>query len=296
MAQIRANGIQLEYDTFGSPGARPLVLIMGLAGQLVGWPPPFCRRLAEQGHFVIRFDNRDVGLSAKVEAAGTPSIQSVLSAGRPGGAPLEAPYSLSDMAADVRGLIRALGVSRAHVCGISMGGMIAQTLAIEHPDCTASLVSLESTTGEPGLPPPSPEAAAALFQTPPSTRQGYVDHMTEVFRTFAGGSPHFDEALQREIMGLAFDRCCYPQGFIRQLAAIVGSGSRRERLASLRAPTLVLHGSLDPLIPPEHGRATAAAVPGARLRVVEGLGHGMAFPALWDEMVRLISAHTAAAA
>lgn len=292
MPQIQANGIQLEYDTFGSPDGRPLVLIIGLAMQMVGWPPGFCARLADRGHYVVRFDNRDAGLSSKMEEGGTPSLESILAGSLLEGGKVDAPYTLSDMAADVRGLLRALGISRAHVCGISMGGMIAQTLAIEHPACVASLISLESTTGEPGLPPPGPEAAEVLFQAPPADRQGYVDHMVKVFRAFAGGSPLFEEACVREVQGLAFDRCYYPAGFLRQTAAIMASGSRREGLGSVTAPTLVLHGSLDPLVPPEHGRATAEAVPGAVLHVVEGLGHGLAFPGLWDEIVRKISEHT----
>jgi pimeloyl-ACP methyl ester carboxylesterase len=292
MAQVAANNIRLEYDTFGPRDGRPLFLIMGLASQMVGWPPDFCDKLVDRGHFVIRFDNRDVGLSSKIEEGGVPSIEAILAGSLLEGGDVDAPYTLSDMAADTRELIRALGIPRAHVCGISMGGMIAQTLAIEHPECVAGLISLESSTGEPGLPPPKPEAAQVLFQPPPADREGYIDHMATVFRTFAGGSPLFDEALQREILSLAFERCYYPLGFLRQMAAIMVSGSRRERLGSVKAPTLVIHGSLDPLVLPEHGRATAEAVPGAELHMVEGLGHGIAFPRLWDEIVLQISDHT----
>jgi len=295
MAQVEVNGIRIEYDTFGPRSARPLVLVMGLASQMVGWPPDFCNKLVERGHFLVRFDNRDVGLSSKIEGGGAPSLEAILGGLQGGGTAREPPYTLSDMAADTRGLIRALGIGRAHVCGISMGGMIAQTLALEHPDCVASLVSLESTTGEPGLAPPTPEAQTVLFQAPPVTRQGYIDHMAWVYRTFAGGSPLFDEPGQREVLALAFDRSHYPAGFLRQMAAIVAGGSRRERLRSLAVPALVIHGALDPLIPPEHGRATAAAVPGARLHIVEGLGHGISFPRLWDEIVGEISQHTARA-
>ncbi len=296
MAQTAANGIRIEYDTFGPPDGRPLVLIMGLASQMVGWPPDFCNKLVDRGHYVIRFDNRDVGLSSKIEEGGIPSMEAILAGSLLEGGDVDAPYTLSDMAADTRELIQALGIPQAHVCGISMGGMIAQTLAIEHPDCVAGLISLESTTGEQGLPPPKPEAAQVLFQPPPADREGYINHMAMVFRTFAGGSPLFDEALQRDILALAFERCYYPVGFLRQMAAIMAAGSRREGLKSVTAPTLVLHGSLDPLVLPEHGRATAGAVPGARLHMVEGLGHGIAFPRLWDEIVQQISEHTANAA
>jgi pimeloyl-ACP methyl ester carboxylesterase len=296
MPRVHANGIEIEYDTFGSPAGRPLVLIMGLASQMVGWPPAFCNRLADRGHQVIRFDNRDVGRSSKIEEGGVPSVERILAGTLTAAGDVQAPYRLSDMAADTADLIRVLGMGRANVCGISMGGMIAQTLAIEHPERVASLISMESSTGEPGLPPPAPEAARVLFQPPPSRRDRYIEHMAHVFRTFAAGSPMFDEAVQREILALAFDRGYYPVGFARQIAAIMASGSRRERLASVAAPTLVLHGSLDPLIPPEHGRATAEAVPGAVLHMVDGLGHGIAFPRLWDEIVDRISEHTARAA
>jgi pimeloyl-ACP methyl ester carboxylesterase len=296
MSRVKANGIEIEYDTFGSRAGRPLVLVMGLASQMVGWPPAFCNRLADRGHYVVRFDNRDVGLSSKIEEGGVPSVERILAGSLVAGGDVEAPYRLSDMATDTADLIRVLRIDRAHVCGISMGGMIAQTLAIEHPERVAGLISLESTTGEPGLPPPAPEAVQVLFQPPPPQRDRYIEHMAKVFRTFAGGSPMFDEAVQRAVLALAFDRSYYPLGFVRQIAAIMASGSRRERLASVTAPTLVLHGSLDPLIPLEHGRATAEAVPGAVLHIVDGLGHGIAFPRLWDEIVDRISEHTTRAA
>jgi len=295
MAQAETNGIRIEYDTFGSPDGRPLLLIMGLASQMVGWPPAFCNRLADQGHFVIRFDNRDVGLYSKIEDAGVPRLESLMTGGLAGGA-VDAPYRLRDMAADAVGLLDVLGIGQAHVCGISMGGMIAQTLAVRHPERVRSLISLESTTGEPGLPAPSPEAATVLFQTPPARREAYIDHMVNVFRTFAAGSPEFDEAVQRAVSTQAFDRSRYTLGFLRQMAAILASGRRREALRSVSVPTLVMHGDRDPLLPPTHGRATAGAVPGAEFHEIRGLGHGMAYPRLWGEMTDRISDHTGRAA
>ncbi len=295
MAQAETNGIRIEYDTFGAPDGRPLVLIMGLASQMVGWPPDFCSKLVDRGHYVVRFDNRDVGLSSKIEEAGVPSLESLMTGSLTDGEQ-DAPYRLRDMAADTAGLLDALGLEQAHVCGISMGGMIAQTLTIRHPERVRSLISLESTTGEAGLPPPTPEAAEGLFRQPPEKREAYIEHMVHLFKTFAAGSPEFDEAVQTEISSQAFDRSHYPMGFLRQMAAIMASGGRGEALGSVTVPVLALHGSLDPLLSPAHGRATAAAVPGAAFHMVKDLGHGMAYPRLWDEMADRISEHTENAA
>lgn len=292
MPKINANGIELEHDTFGNRQDRPLILIMGLASQMVGWHTRFCEMLAAKGHFVVRFDNRDVGLSSKMEEAGVPDIMELVSAFQDR-SQVAAPYTLSDMAADTVGLLDALGLEKAHVCGLSMGGMIAQTMAIEYPQRLLSFVSMESTTGEAGLPPATHQAVEVMFKPPPQKREAYIRHMVGVFRAFAGGSDKFDENIQAEISGLAHDRSFYPVGFIRQLAAILASGSRREALADVKMPALILHGDLDPLVPLEHGKATAEAVPGAELLVVQGLGHGIAYPDLWDGMVDAVSRHTA---
>jgi len=293
MPKTRANGIDIAYETFGNAGNRPLVLIMGIGGQMVGWPTEFCEKLAATGHFVVRFDNRDVGLSTKLEDAGTPDIWEVLTAVEAGGS-VDVPYRLSDMAADTVGLMDSLHLTKAHICGVSMGGMIAQTIAIAHQHRVISLISMESTTGEPGLPSAKPEVGEAFLKQPPEKREAYIQHMVQVFRLLAGGSEKFDEATQREISGLSYDRSFYPAGFARQLAAILASASRRKALASVHVPTLVIHGADDALFPREHGQDTADAIKGAKFLLIQGLGHGTAYPGLWDEIVAAIAAHTKA--
>ncbi|MCJ7663506.1 MAG: alpha/beta fold hydrolase [Desulfobacterales bacterium] len=293
MPKARANGIDIAYETFGSAGMRPLILIMGIGSQMVSWPTEFCEKLAATGHFVVRFDNRDVGLTTKLEHAGIPNIWEVLAAIQ-AGSQVDVPYRLSDMAADTVGLMDSLHLAKAHICGLSMGGMIAQTIAIEHQHRVLSLISMESTTGEPGLPSAKPEVGGVLLKPPPEEREAYIQFMLEVFRLFAGDSDKYDEATQREISALSYDRSFYPAGFARQFAAIVASGSRRKALASVRVPTLVIHGANDTLFPREHGKDTADAIAGAQFLLIKGLGHGTAYPGLWDEIVAAIAAHTKA--
>jgi pimeloyl-ACP methyl ester carboxylesterase len=292
MRKVKANGIEIAYGTFGEREGRPLLLVMGLSRQMVAWPEAFCKRLAEIGHFVVRFDNRDVGLSSKMEDAGFPDLTGVMmdyQAGRI----LNAPYTLSDMAADAIGLMDAIRLEKAHVCGLSMGGMIAQTMAMEYPDRLLSLISMQSTTGEPGLPAASPQVMEVLFSPPPSEREAYIQHMIRVFRTFGGGSDKFHEGTEREISGISYDRSFYPVAFARQLTAVLADGSRRRALTALTVPTLVIHGTNDALVPLEHGMDTAKAIPGAKLAVIEGMGHGMSYPELWGEIVEAIASHTA---
>ena len=294
MTRAATNGIDIEYDTFGDRDGSPLLLIMGLSSQMVAWPESFCRKLAQSGHWVLRFDNRDVGLSSKIEAVGVPDLMAAMAAHQQGQS-MDAPYTLSDMAADAMGLMDALNLEKVHVCGLSMGGMIAQVMAIEYPRRILSLISMESSTGNPTLPPAKAQAMGALLSPPPQDRDGYVQHAVEVFRAFAGGSDKFDETLARELAADSYDRSFYPIGFTHQVAAILASGDRTQSLASVTAPTLVIHGADDPLVPLAHGRATAKAIPGAKLLVVEGLGHGIAYPTLWDEIVDAITQHTNAA-
>ena len=291
MARITTNGINIEYDTFGDKNSSPLLLIMGLSSQMVAWPDSFCQKLAQSGHWILRFDNRDVGLSSKVESAGVPDLMAAMAAYQQG-QPVEAPYTLSDMAADAIGLMDALELEKAHVCGLSMGGMIGQVMAIEYPRRVSSLISLESSTGDPALPPAKPEAMEAMLSPPPQNRDGYLQHTVEVFRSFSGGSDKFDETLQKELSANSYDRFFYPVGFVRQLVAVLASGDRTQSLATVTVPTLVIHGAEDPLVPIGHGRATARAIPGAKLMVVEGLGHGIAYPTLWGEIVDSIAQHT----
>ncbi len=294
MPTARANGIDIAYETFGKSENRPLVLIMGIGSQMVTWPLPFCEKLAKAGHFVVRFDNRDVGLSTKLDDAGIPNIWEVITARQEGRA-IKVPYRLSDMAADTVGLMDALKIKKAHICGLSMGGMIAQTLAIEHQDRVISLISMESTTGEPGLPGARPDVAEALLKFPPAEREPYIEHMVHLHRLFAGDSTKYDEATQRGLSTLSYDRSSYIAGFARQFAAIVASGGRKKALASVRVPTLVIHGADETLFPREHGQDTADAIKGARFLLVKGLGHGTAYPGLWDEIVAAMAAHTKAA-
>jgi pimeloyl-ACP methyl ester carboxylesterase len=294
MPMARANGIEIAYETFGKTGNRPLILIMGIGSQMVTWPTAFCEKLAAAGHLVVRFDNRDVGLSTKLDDAGVPNIWEVMTAVQAGGE-VAVPYRLSDMAADTVGLMDALEIKKAHICGLSMGGMIAQTIAIEHEDRVKSLISMESTTNEPGLPAAKPEVVEVLLKFPPQEREAYIRHMVHVHRLFAGDSDKYDEATQREISALTYDRSSYMAGFARQFAAIVASGGRRKALASVHVPTLVIHGADDTLFPREHGQDTVDAIKGAKFVLVEGLGHGTAFPGLWDEIVAAIAAHTKAA-
>ncbi|WP_219825746.1 alpha/beta fold hydrolase [Nonomuraea typhae] len=274
------NGIEIAYDSFGSPDGRPLLLIMGLGAQLIHWDEEFCELLAEQGHHVVRFDNRDAGQSTHLHEAGVPEFGSPAS-----------PYLLADLAADTAGLLDALGWPAAHVAGASMGGMVAQQLALDHPERVRTLTSIMSTPG-PHVAPPTPEASATLFGEPPADRDAAI---AAALRTWAViGSPGFPMDTERisRVAGLAYDRAFDPGGTARQLAAILTSGDRTERLAGLAVPTLVLHGEDDALIPVAAGRATAAAVPGARLVTFPGMGHDLPRP-LWPRIVDEITKHTA---
>ncbi len=250
MAQLQSNGLTIEYDTFGDRGADPVLLIMGLGMQMTAWRPEFCESLVARGHYVVRFDNRDIGLSTKFENARVPGKLRYLMH-HVFHTKLGAPYSLEDMAADAVGVLDALGIDSAHVVGASMGGMIAQLLTVGHPARVKSLTSLMSTSGKPGLPRPNPELVSASIQ-----------------------------------------RSFYPQGFLRQLAAVVADGSRVERLKTIRTPTLVIHGREDPLVPVEGGIDTARHVENSKLEIIEGMGHDIP-STLVDRMTGLIAENAA---
>lgn len=254
-------GIELEYDTFGSDGDPAVVCIAGLGAQMITYHEDFCRGLADRGYFVIRHDNRDVGLSTKIEDGSS--------------------YTLSDMAADTVGLLDVLGIDAAHVVGVSMGGMIAQTVAIEHPSRVLSLTSIMSTTGAPGVGGATEEAAARLLRPAGETRDERVASSIETSRIIWGDTAEFpfDEELARWRAETSVDRAYYPAGTARQLQAIRASGDRTEKLRRLSVPTVVIHGTNDPLVQPSGGQATAEAIPGARLVLIEGMGHGVARPA-----------------
>ncbi|MEV0232534.1 alpha/beta hydrolase [Nonomuraea sp. NPDC050786] len=274
-----ANGIDIAYESFGPPEGRPLLLIMGLGAQLIHWDEGLCALLAEQGHHVVRFDNRDAGLSTHFHDQGAPVL----------GAPSS--YLLDDLADDAAGLMDALGWPAAHVVGASMGGMIAQALAIRHPERVLTLTSIMSTPG-PSVAPPTEAALAALMARPPADREAVLAQAVRTWSVL--GSPGFelDHERIRELAGLAYDRCFDPDGTARQLAAIMASPDRTELLAGVRVPTLVLHGEADQLIPVAAGHATAAAVPGARLVTYPGMGHDLPRP-LWPSIVAEITKLTA---
>ena len=286
MPHAHANGITIEYDTFGNPGDVPLLLIMGLGAQMILWDEEFCSTLAKRGHWVIRFDNRDIGLSTKLDDAGMPDVVAAVSA-IVTRQPIAAPYTLSDMAADTAGLLDALDIPTAHVVGASMGGMIAQTVAIEHPRRVRTLTSIMSSTGSPDLPPARPEAMAALLSPPPVGRSESIERAVSVFRTIGSPGFPFDEEHVRERAARSYDRCFHPIGVMRQLVAILASGDRTEALKSVTIPTLVIHGADDPLVPVEAGQATAAAVPGAQLVTLAGMGHDLPKP-LWQRVIDAI--------
>lgn len=259
--------VTLAYEEFGDAGATPLLLIAGLGAQMISWHEPLCELLAERGLRVIRFDNRDSGLSTHMDG----------------------PYSLEDMAGDAAGLLDALGIESAHVAGISMGGMVAQALTYEHPGRVRSLVSLMSTTGERAVSQPTPEAQEVLTR-PRSTTADEAEQRSLEWVRVVGSPGLFDERLVRERARTAFERDSDPTGFQRQLDAIYSARDRTGRVREITAPTLVIHGALDPLIPPEAGRATAAAIDGAELLVIEGMGHDMP-PPLWPRLAEAMAGH-----
>ena len=294
MAQATANGIQIEYDTFGDRSGRPLLLVMGLGAQMIAWDPEFCELLAERGHYVIRYDNRDVGLSTKFESAGPPNVAAAMAASQ-AGEKVETAYTLSDMAGDGFGLLDALEIPRAHIAGASMGGMIVQQMAIERPDRVLTMTSIMSTTGNPALPPAKPEAMARLLVPPPTEREAAIEHRVMTSKVIGSVPEVIDEDRLRRLAAEAYDRSFYPEGMGRQLVGIVASGPRHEKLREVRVPTLVIHGEIDPLVPLEGGKDTAASIPGAQLLVIEGMGHDLP-AAYWGRIVDAISAHTAQAA
>ena len=289
MPQIKANGITLEYDSHGDPSAEPILLIMGLGAQMTRWAPEFVGKLAARGHRVIRYDNRVVGLSEKFEAAGAPDMNAVLQAIAAGQKPPVA-YTLAEMAADAAGLLDALAIPRAHIVGASMGGMIAQLVAADYPQKSLSLTSIMSTTGNPEVPRATPEAIAVLNNRGPDPREdleGFVAH--SIASAHVVGSPGYppDKAALRERTISDFRRSFYPVGFARQYAGVMASPDRRPKIRTIVAPTVVIHGEADPLVPVEGGRDTAANIPGAELKVIPGMGHDLP-PALYDEIVAAI--------
>jgi pimeloyl-ACP methyl ester carboxylesterase len=276
-----ANGIEIEYETFGDPDGVPILLVAGLGVQMLTWDDGFCELLASRGFRVIRFDNRDCGLSTWMDAAGPPDVAAALSGNA------KPAYLLGDMAADAAGLLDALGIQAAHVVGSSMGGFIAQLVAINHPDHVLSLTSIMSGPGGEDAIQPTAEGSAVLLVNPPSTREERIAQAMWIRSVLKGSLDPWNEGFELARVSRSIDRAYHPNGTARQLIAILSAQSRRESLGSVQAPTLVIHGVEDILIPVENGRIVASAVPGARLIEIEGMGHDLP-ERVWPEVVDAI--------
>jgi len=285
----RVGDVELAYETFGDASRPAVLLVMGLATQMLGWRAGFCAELADRGFHVVRYDNRDVGRSTKLSDHRPPTPVQLIRRDRKAAA-----YTLADMADDGVGLLDVLGIDRAHVVGASMGGMIAQTIAFRHPDRVLSLASIMSNTGARWTGQPSLSLYGTLLRRAPREREGYIEHQMRVFAKT--GSPGFprDEADLRALAMSSYERGHDPAGSGRQLAAIIASGDRTADLARIRVPTVVIHGTKDKLVPPSGGRATAKAVPGARLVTIEGMGHDLPRP-VWPRIIDAIAENAARA-
>lgn len=290
MPKTSANGIEIEYQTYGSRENPALLLVMGLGAQMTRWDDALCGLLAHHGLFVIKFDNRDVGLSTHLTDLGVPDMTTLVAALAEGAAP-SVPYTLDDMSNDGFGLLDALGIEQAHLCGASLGGMIAQTMALNAPQRVLSLTSIMSSTQDPSLPAAHPDAAAVLQAPPARSREEAIERAVSASGVI--GSPGYpaDPERVRERAAQDYDRAFDPAGVARQMAAAVAAtGSRRERLTGLEVPTLVIHGADDPLVPLACGEDTAAAIPGAELLVIDGMGHDLPV-ALHQRIADAIASH-----
>ncbi|WP_306205869.1 alpha/beta fold hydrolase [Actinoplanes sp. RD1] len=289
MPVATTNGIELAYETSGDPDGRPLLLIMGLGAQLIDWPEGFRAELGARGFQVITFDNRDAGLSTALDSAPLPDLRAIMA-----GDPASAPYRIADLAADAAGLIKELGLDRVHVAGASLGGMIAQQLTIDFPERVASLCSIMSMTGDRSVGRPTPEAAAVLGRPPVGSREEAI--AASIAGAKVIGSPGYpiDEQERLRRATAKYDRSYRPLGTLRQYAAVLASPDRTPALGAITAPTLVVHGAADPLIGVDGGRATAAAIPGAELLVLEGMGHDLPRE-LWPTLADAIAANAARA-
>jgi pimeloyl-ACP methyl ester carboxylesterase len=284
--------VEIYYETFGDPARPALLLVNGLGSQCINYRAEWCSMFAERGFFTIRFDNRDVGLSTKFDHVKT-DMAGVLAALSEGREPVVA-YRLADMANDAVAVLDELGIEKTHIMGVSMGGMIVQQVAIDHPDRLLSLTSVMSSTGDRDVGQPTPEAFAILTGPPATDRASAIERHLAGIRTF--GSPaHYDEERHTAYAGEAFDRCFNPGGVGRQMVGIMASGSRSEGLRSVAVPALVMHGDADTLVDISGGRRTAERIPGARFEVMEGMGHDYP-PAYWERWVDLVAEHAGVSA
>lgn len=291
MAKLQVNGLQIEYDTFGESNGEPLLLIMGLGTQMTAWSPEFCIALVAHGHYVIRFDNRDIGLSTKFDGAKAPgriryAMHQIFHTR------LSTPYSLEDMASDAAGVLDALNLDSAHIVGASMGGMIAQLLTAGNPQRVRTLTSIMSTSGDPKLPAARPDVVKHLVLSRPDTSDPAVmfEHTVKTLKLLGSPAyPRTDEEL-RALITASQARSFYPPGFARQMAAIIANGSRVEQLKTIKRPTLVIHGDEDPLVPVACGVDTAKHIRDARLEILKGMGHDIP-PPLVDTITSLIADH-----
>ena len=281
----QANGIELAFETFGDPADPPLLLINGLGGQMINWHEDFCAQFTNRGFWVIRFDNRDVGLSTMFDPDGIPDIREITRIQQQGKT-IETPYSLWDMANDAVGLLDFLQIPSAHVLGSSMGGRIAQIVALINPERVKTLTSVMATMGEPGFPPPNPETLKILSRPAPSDRQGNIEHALRIARLFSGPAYPIDDGLVRERAAASFDRSFNTGGVTRQMAALMTTASCKEKLRLLDVPTLIIHGSADPLIPVACAEDIADTVPRARWLLIKGMGHSLTdSPPIWPLIV-----------
>jgi len=275
MPKVKANNIELEYDTFGDSTSEPFVLINGLGSQLIRWPEEFCEMFVKKGFYVIRFDNRDVGLSTKFEHLGIPNSTKSKN------------YTFDDMADDTVGLLDALGIEKAHICGVSMGAAITQTIGYRHPDRVLSLAPIAGTTGNPDLPSGKTKIMRKLLTPAPTEREANIEHWAKFRKIINGTGFPYDENTERELSARCYDRMFYPQGKTRQLFATLAHGNRKPRLSSITAPTVVIHGSDDPLFPYATGKDIADSIPGSEFVLIEGMGHSFP-PETWPTIVSAI--------
>lgn len=293
MAQIKANGIKIEYETFGETPYPVVLLIAGLGAQLTYWQKEFCIKLAEQGYYVIRFDNRDTGLSTKIEGMAAPELMEKIS-GFFMGSKSSVPYGFEDMADDAIGLLDALDINKAHVIGKSMGGYIAQTLCIKHPDRILSLTSIFSHTGDLKSFQPTQEVLEIMLTPAPEDREGFINHLVNFFKITYGTGKPFDEEFHKNLVGESFDRCSYREGIMRHYLAILSQKNRTKDLENINFPALIIHGDADPLVPLVGGQATADAIPDSKLKIIKGMGHVMPnLETYWFEILDEIKQHIA---